>query len=84
LDILFSLIEKDLSLVKNFRTFFNYHIITPENDVKIAELIKRISSYGKEGLNTAISIASSILFFNQIVSQFIVLRTYLLKITKNQ
>lgn len=77
LEILFSMIEKDLSLVKNFRTFFNYHIITPENDDKITELLKRICSYSQEGLNTAISIASSILFFNQNVSQFIVLTDFI-------
>ena len=77
LDILFSFIDKDLSLLKNFRTFFNYHIITPENDVKITELLKRICSYGEEGLNSTISIASSILFFNQNVSQFIVLTEFI-------
>jgi len=71
LSILFSLLDKDSSLVNNFRTFFNYHIITPENDVKIAELLKNIRNYGIEGLNTAISIASSILFFNENVSQYV-------------
>lgn len=83
LEILFTLIEKDPSLLKNFSTFFNYHIITPENDVKIAELIKRISCYGKEGLSIAISIASSILFFNQNVNQFTVLTDFIKEILKN-
>ena len=83
LEILFSLIEKDLSLVKNFRTFFSYHIITAENDVKIAELMKRICSYRKGGLNTAISIASSILFLNQNVCQFIVLTDFIKETIKN-
>ncbi len=71
LSILLTLVDNNPTLVGNFKTFFNYHIITVEYDTKIAELLERIRNYNTDGLNTAISITSSILFFNKDVSQYV-------------
>ena len=46
MSILFRLVDETPSLIDNFITFFNYNIITPEDDAKIADALKNIRAYG--------------------------------------
>ena len=76
LSALFSLIDSNPSLIERFHAFFTNYCLTPEQDKPLAELLKRIKQYGIKGLNTAISIASSFLYSEENIKNYVSLSNF--------
>jgi len=71
LSVLFSLLDKDSSMVSYFRTFFQYsRFRVIDEDIKVARLLESLKKYDEQGVETIISIASDLLCLNDKASSY--------------
>jgi hypothetical protein len=64
LDILFSLIDVKKVSINEFNQYLNYYPLKKYTDSKFTDFCYRLNGYGNDGTNTALSILSHLLYFD--------------------
>lgn len=68
LDILFSLVEKEVVFIDEFKQYFNYLSRSEFSEEKFVGLCQKIKKYGIRGIDTALSLIYNLFFFRKDIS----------------